>query len=348
MPLVDSVTCPHCWAKFVPGEALWISEHSDLMGDPRLGPDHPRRFRPDRFDPTGAALDFRNFPCRRLACPECHLEIPRAFFESGSLFISVVGAPACGKSYFLTAMIWRLRTILPREFALQISDAHTVFNSRLNHYEAALFLNSRANALVNLPKTEVSGDIYFTVSKDAQVSQYLIPFVFQISPGPNHPFAQHANRLARVLTLYDNAGESFLPGQDSLANPVTRHLGASDVIFFLFDPLQDVRFRNLLPPRLVERDLGGLARVYRQQSHINQHVILQEMLLRTQHHRNQLRREGAINLIVVVTKLDVWVSLLGTLPTLGPKLERWQVFFYPKSKLFLRASEVSWSGPALK
>jgi len=315
MAHVELVVCPHCWSKFPPADALWISEHSDLMGDPRLGPEHPRRFRPDRFDPTGAALDFRNFPCRRLACPQCHLEVPHAYFEAPSFFISVVGAPACGKSYFLTSMTWRLRAILPKEFALLFSDAHNLFNRRLQEYEAALFLHPNPNALVNLPKTEVHGDIYFAVLKDGQPSQYLIPFVFKVSPAANHPLADKADKFARVLTIYDNAGESYLPGQDSVANPVTRHLGASDGIFFLFDPLQDVRFRKRLPSNLTDKDVGGLARVGYQQIPLRQEVILHEMLRRTEMYRPALRGNTPIRLIVVVTKLDIWAPLLdGSLP----------------------------------
>jgi hypothetical protein len=245
-----------------------------------------------------------------LACPECHLEVPHAYFEAPSFFISVVGAPACGKSYFLSSMVWRLRALLPKEFALVFADAHNLFNLRLQEYEAILFLNPNPRALVNLPKTEVHGDIYFTVLKDGQPSQYLIPFAFKVSPGPSHPLANQADRLARVLTIYDNAGESYLPGQDSVANPVTRHLGASDAIFFLFDPLQDVRFRRRLPSSLRDKDVGGLTRVGYQQTPLRQEVLFHEMVRRTELYRPTIRGRQAISLIVVVTKFDVWAPLL--------------------------------------
>ena len=36
----------------------------------------------------------------------------------------------------------------------------------------------------------------------------------------------------RLLVLYDNAGEHFLPGADQATRPVTRHLGRSEAIVF--------------------------------------------------------------------------------------------------------------------
>ena len=72
-------------------------------------------------------------------------------------------------------------------------------------------------------------------------------------------FQRHsAAAAARVLCVYDNAGESFLPGADTAASPVTRHLAQSRVLLFLFDPTQDMRFRRLCrgttnDPQMLER-----------------------------------------------------------------------------------------------
>lgn len=103
------VTCPHCWHHFPPEETLWISQHPDLLGDARLGGDHQRRFLPARFTVEGDAIDAKGFPCQSLACPNCHLSVPRALLELQPLFASILGAPASGKSYFLAAMTWQLR-----------------------------------------------------------------------------------------------------------------------------------------------------------------------------------------------------------------------------------------------
>src|SRR4029077_19265472 len=118
-----------------PEQILWISSHANELGDLRLGCEEQIRFLPTRFDVAGNALDAEGFPCSRLACPRCHLEIPREILNTEQFFVSILGTPACGKSYFLTAMTWELRRVLPEYFALSFIDADTVANRTLNEYE---------------------------------------------------------------------------------------------------------------------------------------------------------------------------------------------------------------------
>jgi hypothetical protein len=80
-PILPKITCPHCWQRFRPEELLRISRHADLLGDQVLGSDAPLRFLPSRFDVSGNALDARGMACQSLACPRCHLMIPRALTE---------------------------------------------------------------------------------------------------------------------------------------------------------------------------------------------------------------------------------------------------------------------------
>jgi hypothetical protein len=80
--LNPSVVCPHCWHTFAPQESMWVAAHSDLMGDPILGPEKPCRFLPSRFTPEGHAIDARGVTCQQLACPRCHLGIPRSAVEA--------------------------------------------------------------------------------------------------------------------------------------------------------------------------------------------------------------------------------------------------------------------------
>jgi len=318
MAIRSQVTCPHCWFDFPPYDAVWISEHADLVGDVRLGPDHAQRFLPDRFTPSGAALDARELACHRLACPACHLEVPRACFELAPLFLSTLGAPACGKSYFLTAMTWTLRGLLPKQFALGFGDADNLLNARIQEYESRQFLNPDADDLVELPKTETYGDLYSTVLWDGQAVQYLRPFVFKLAPLANHPHGSRASTVGRVLCLYDNAGESFLPGQDTTANPVTRHLAASDAIFFLVDPTQDARFRRAVRHKSGDPQRLEAARPPGRESPLRQETILHEAAERARRYSKSTGRRTLPMLIVVVTKYDVWSGLLpypdGDLP----------------------------------
>lgn len=319
MAIRSQVTCPHCWFAFAPYDALWISEHADLLGDVRLGPDHARRFLPDRFTPAGAALDARGQACHRLACPSCHLELPRAVFELAPLVLSTLGAPACGKSYFLAAMTWTLRGLLPKQFALGFADADNLLNARIQQYESAQFLNPQCDELVELPKTETHGDLYSTVLYDGQPVQYLRPFMFRLAPLAHHPRSGQAQALGRVLCLYDNAGESFLPGADTTANPVTRHLATSHALFFLVDPMQDARFRREVQVRRPQAAEPQHTLAPGRISPLRQETVLHEAAERARRYRRPASQGRPLpTTIVVVTKFDTWWPLLpypqGRLP----------------------------------
>jgi len=312
IPLRRKITCPHCWEQFSPEDTLWIAEHPDLLDDQRLGAHAAQRFLPTRFNLDGAAIDLRGFPCHRLACPSCHLQVPRPLFEVPAEFMSILGSPACGKSYFLAAMTWRLRSVFPVDFCLAFEDVDPALNQRLRQYEDLQFDNPDQDTLVSIEKTETEGPGYDTVSFGGQHVNYPRPILFSLKPTQQHPNVAGTSQLSRVLALYDNAGESFLPGADTATTPVTRHLALSEALFFLFDPTQEPRFREACrgltddPQMLAGTDRptpDGLG---------HQELILVEAA-------NRVRRYAGLSqnqkhnrpLIIVVTKFDCWASLLG-------------------------------------
>lgn len=313
--LRSRVTCPHCWHAFAPEQSLWIAQHPDLVNDPRLGSDHQQRFLPTRFNVEGAAIDSRGFACHGLACPNCHLGIPRPLLEMQPMFLSILGAPASGKSYFLTSMTWRLRNVMPKHFALAFGDADSMSNHRLQEYEALQFLNPDQNSLVAIEKTETQGDLYDTVLFGDQAINYPRPFLFSLSPLDVHPNFSAAERLSRVLCLYDNAGESFLPGQDTATNPVTRHLALSQVLFFLFDPTQDLRFRTACRGKTEDPQMKQRSERLERERPVRQDTILLEAAQRVRRYSGlaQNAKHGQ-PLVVVVTKFDSWSALLGGKP----------------------------------
>jgi hypothetical protein len=299
------VVCPNCWHTFPPEDCLWISQHPDLLGDPRLGQDHQIRFLPTRFTVEGDAIDARGFACQSLACPHCHLHIPRALLELQPLFMSILGAPASGKSYFLTAMTWLLRQTLPQRFALTFGDADPASNRSLNEYEERLFLNENQDNLVALDKTALEGDLYNTVLFNGQAVSFPRPFIFSLKPLDDHPNRAAVSKMSRAICLYDNAGEHYLPGQDTASSPVTRHLALSRVLMFLFDPTQDPRFRRAVGDRSNDPQMGDRARTSRQET------ILLEAADRVRRYTGlgqTARHERP--LMIVVTKFDAWSTLL--------------------------------------
>ena len=307
--ILSRITCPHCWERFSPEKTLWVSEHNDLLGDPRLGAEEPQRFLPTRFTARGEALDAKGIACHTLACPRCHLTIPRGLLESEPLFISILGAPASGKSFYLAAMTWELRHLLALQFAISFSDADPLFNRTLNSYEEALFVNSRPDRVMPLAdliqKTEEQGEHYDFVSFGGQTVSYPRPILFALHPEEGHPNCANAAKLARIVCLYDNAGEHFQPGRDTVSSPVTRHLAQSRALMFVFDPTQDGRVRQL--GNLGNAGFGSIrdGKVGRQEP------ILQEAAARVRRYSGLRQTEKHKRpLIVVVTKYDLWSPLL--------------------------------------
>lgn len=318
--LVEEVICPSCWGAFDPADAVWISRHPGLMGDVRLGPDAQERFLPSRFDARGFPLDARNQACSEVACPHCHLGMPRYFLEMRSLFVSVVGAPASGKSYFLGAAVHQMRSVTGERFRLGMLDADPERNALILEYERALFqqrdLETPRDVAELIRKTQFgagAAGTFAAVRHGGLVVHRPRPFSYRLETRAGHPAHTDqglANRADRILCVYDNAGESYLPTrQDPHAEEVTAHLAQARFILFVFDPLQDRRFlqevervRGPLPP---PRDITG------------QYEVLAEAARRV----HQLRsgdRGAWPPLLVLVSKWDAWHQLLPSLEMTEP------------------------------
>jgi hypothetical protein len=302
---LSKITCPHCWTRFAVADTLWVSQHAELLGDPVLGTDAASRFLPSRFSPTGDALDARGMACHTLACPACHLPLPRPCLEIDPLFVSIIGVPASGKSYFLTAMTWELRRTLASQFAVTFSDADTVTNRTLNEYEELLFLPGDVDRFVAIRKTEVHGTaLYDQIRQGQQIVSLPRPFLFSFRPTANHPNAGLSAKVSRLLCLYDNAGEAFEPGEDTSASPVTQHLAQSRVLMFLYDPTQDARFRAKCRAVSSDPQLEGRSR--------RQETILLETAARVRRYSGlSAQQKHAKPMIVIVPKADVWGALIG-------------------------------------
>lgn len=314
MALLEEVTCPHCWAKFKPHATLWISDHSQLRGDPKLGRDAGRRFMPTRFTPQGLAIDETGNPCHQVACPTCHLTIPRDCLELNTWIISLIGPPASGKSYYLGALIHTLRDLLPNRFKVSFTAPDTYANRYVNLYEQSMFANSRATTPIPLgeliPKTQEAGDHYNRVFMGDEQLLYPQPVMFTLRPDPRHPHVADPTSSARVLCLYDNAGESYLAGRESALKSVTRHLSAANLLLFLFDPTQDHNFRErFLRPRGMLNDNDPIK--IRQQENVINEAANRVRLLANLSGSTRYNRP----LFVVVSKQDLWSSLVPQLAT---------------------------------
>lgn len=316
VPLRKKVQCVNCWASFSPVDAVWISESHEHFGDRLLGSDEPSRFRTLRFSPEGDGIDSYGARCPDVACPHCHLSVPRDLLSLRPLTVSVLGSPACGKSYFMAAMTWKLRRLLPQAFQLDFVDADHKTNLDFAQYEQSVFLTPHPNQPTSLdeliPKTELVGSRYNSVLKRGQTVHLPKPITFRLEPTRMHPSFAEFHKAARIICMYDNAGEHFLPGRDSARAPATRHLAVSDLLLFLFDPLQDIRFVRALKDSRLE----SLAQRF--SSPFQQEQILREAAERIRRHRSSLKRSRPAKLVVVVTKSDEWLKHVAKIEEVPP------------------------------
>lgn len=302
--LVRWVTCAHCWHRFRPAEILWIAQHEELVGDAVL-PDEHLRFLPTRFTLDGAAIDARGVVCHTMACPNCHMPVPRLMLENEVAFMSLIGSVGSGKSNLLAAMTWNLRQQLARRFSVLFTDADKEANWILNRYEETLFLPADPDRPVLLEKTGTQGDLYRSVRIAGQEMQLPKPFLFSLHPTGSHPRAAQAHQAGRVLCLYDNAGEHYGVGQDSAMTPVTRHLARSRVLMFLFDPTQDTRFRERCKAFSSDPQITEAIHTIRQET------MLTEAAQRVRRHAGlSPYQKHARPLLVLMGKSDIWCPLI--------------------------------------
>lgn len=312
--LRKQMQCPSCWKEINTPDVLWISEHQELNDlDLRLE-EQQARFLPSRFTVDCQAVDMKGFACYRIACPHCHLQIPRSMLEFQEFPVALLGAPSSGKSFFLGAMTWTLRAILPQYLNLTFDDADASANVIVNEYEQSLFM-SEGDGVVPLDqvihKTREAGALYKTVRYADHRARYSAPFSFSMVPTVGHARYRDRSQLGRTVLLYDSAGEHFQldKGQDS--DSITRNMAGSAALLYTFDPTQDVQFKRYL------RRTGVDVAEKRSRSQV---PILQEAATRIRRFSGLKQSQKTTQpLIVVLTKCDAWVNKT-TMPEEDPPL----------------------------
>lgn len=316
VPLVKRVTCPHCWHVFKPEQILWVAQHEDLMGDPVLK-EESLRFLPTRFTLEGQAIDPRGMVCSALACPACHLTLPRVLIENEITFISIIGSAGSGKSNYLAAMTWELRQRLAKDFSIIFADGDKEANWILNRYEETMFLPEDPDKPIVLDKTRTQGDLYRSVTIKGQETQLPKPFLFSLHPAAGHPRVSLRARLGRIVCLYDNAGEHYNVGQDTALSPVTRHLSRAKVLMFLLDPTQDPRFRARC------KSISQDPQILEPLQTVRQETILSEAAIRFRKHAGLSAHQKCDRpLLVLVAKSDIWSPLIDGEDLVTEPIER--------------------------
>ena len=279
--------CPYCRAVPNLEDVLSVSVSDSLLGDPVLGPAAQQRFLPSRFTQNGLAIDAAGGVCTDIACPRCHMSLPQQLLDIPQIVMSVVGAPSAGKSFFLASAIWQCRQLLSRRFGVSFMDLDPVANRWINEYEEKLFFESGDDSLRKIDKTDVGQSaVLKEVVIDGSPVQLPLPSFFKL----------RANDTDSALVVYDSAGEHFQAGFDTSHSLVTRNILGADVLYFLYDPSADPRFRSIL-----DRGTGTASRGAQRQD-----TLLAEMAARIQRHLGN-RREAKVTrpLVIGVSKADM-------------------------------------------
>ena len=297
---LESLRCPCCWEFFKPEEIMGIACHPDLLGDPVLGEDAMLRFTPEYYNSNGLPIDPNGVSCNEYACPYCHSKLPPFFSSTQQHIISLVGVPAAGKSYYLTALVHELETLFPREFGMPFRDADPVTNEPLNEMRMRLF-TAQSPQEAYIAKTHMQGRLYHKVWREGVYANMPRPFIYNLNKGAE----------THSIVLYDNAGEDFQPGSDTVLTPGSHHLSVASGIMFLFDPTANPGFRQLLQESTDPQLRNNIYRPGRQAMLLAE----SEMRLRT---RLNLPPSEKVDtpLAIIIGKSDTWIHLLGPEPLL--------------------------------
>jgi hypothetical protein len=287
--LGESFMCPYCRTVSDLADVLSVSTSPALLDDPVLGEGEQRRFLPSQFTSNGLALDSEGGVCTEIACPRCHMALPRMLLDTPQMVMSVIGAAGAGKSVFLASSMWQCRQVLGRMFGVSFMDLDPVSNRWINAYEEKLFFQEDDQSLQQIEKTDLqASNVCRTVMMDGDSVLLPLPSFFQLRT--------KTDPQPQSLVVYDSAGEHFRAGADTQASAVTLNMLNADVLFFMFDPSADPRFRPML-------DHGtGTAHNYAQR----QDVLLAEMAARIRRHMGN-RSESRLTkpLIFGVSKADL-------------------------------------------
>lgn len=234
----DALLCPHCWVKFEIGDMMHVAMHDELRGDAVLGEDASQRFLATNFDDDGNALDPMGLPCMDTACPHCRNSLPVNFVSSKYNILSVVGNASAGKSYYLAVMSRILPRVLIGSYGKRMQDADPTANAPLTAMRSRLFGGANSDE-VALDKTQLGGSMYTEVFRHGKHVSMPRPFSFLVE-------GDEIDGESEGLIFYDNAGEHFQPGIELQDSPGALHVAYSSGVLFLFDPLRNHDFRQLL------------------------------------------------------------------------------------------------------
>lgn len=100
---------------------------------------------PDRFTYNGVPCDQDGIEVNNYVCPNCTFDIPIRFLEHSTYYISMVGAPNTGKTYYSASMYYEILK-LAEGYPITVTRADIMTNDTLGTYYRALYRTHEARS----------------------------------------------------------------------------------------------------------------------------------------------------------------------------------------------------------
>ena len=310
----EKIMCPSCWEYFSLEDVLWFARfHKEIEPDPFLTEYDSIRFLPEHFTPSGKAICENGDECELLACPHCHLEIPRSYLNSFPIVTSVVGGVGVGKSYYHATLVQWIRDSLKKNFGwhgelatyVHQRDGKRPGNEKLTDQAEILFplrrlTEEEENVPVTLEKTDQDDNCQEVKrptgpNGEMRMEKLIIPFIYDLIPSNGLLNVNENSTSLYSVCLYDHAGENLRLGTDAVK--LSQHLKTSNAIFFLYDPTYNGRF---------SKAMGYSGTTETNQWDIPSNVFRNMKNMIT----NDVVAMIDVPLVVIVTKCDLWMHLL--------------------------------------
>ena len=332
-PRQNYVQCPCCWKRFHLSQVLWVAKHRELKDDYFRDSEGDRtkqkRFLPERFRTDCRAIDERGEICsREFACPHCHMEIPEIYFNSKPMYVSIVGTKGSGKTFFLTALHYRLlQNRFEEDYGLKgVSYDAALYASQNRHLEANVKMLFRSlvppDEFVTLNATEKidhAERVFFPDTNIETETWVALPFTYILE----------LEKRKHALCLYDCQGGFFTKqgGIGDADNIFLQHILDSDILFFIYDPTQNeccvqdyaekygrqiYRDGQIDKKELVGMELEILNPTIEEQSHLVFGAMANHIRNHADPKKGVMRDDRYAKYIcIIVTKCDAWERCLS-------------------------------------
>ena len=179
------------------------------------------------YTPKPAKCDKCGMASTKFVCPHCHNWLPTEMIEEGSEIISIIGAPASGKTVYFLSLIHELKRV---GYKLGLT---------VRAKDEAPSQDLRTSVIYNQLNQMLFDD--HVLPEQTHVQERQSPLIFKLISSKT-PGTQSKEDKSIYLVFYDTAGEAF-ENADNIGR-MAKHLMESSGIILLVDPFSIKHLRT--------------------------------------------------------------------------------------------------------